>query len=40
MFNSTGEATLSDILMYGGFANDVPVSEVMHTEGGFLCYRY
>ncbi|MCJ1357635.1 MAG: hypothetical protein MMC33_007631 [Icmadophila ericetorum] len=40
MFNSTGEASLGDILMYGGFAEDVPVSKVMDTEGGFLCYRY
>ncbi len=40
MFNSTGEASTSDLLMYAGFAEDIPVSQVMNTEGGFLCYRY
>ncbi|KAK5996527.1 Tyrosinase ustQ [Cladobotryum mycophilum] len=40
MFNSTGNATINDMLMFGGFAEDVPVSSVMDTEGGFLCYRY
>lgn len=40
MFNSTGEASTSDPLMYAGFAEDIPVSQVMDTEGGFLCYRY
>lgn len=41
MFNSTdGEASLSDMLHYGGFAEDIPVSLVMDTEGGRLCYRY
>ena len=40
MFNSTGEASTSDLLMYAGFAKDIPVSQVMDTEGGFLCYRY
>jgi tyrosinase len=40
MFNSTGEATVDDVLMYGGFAEDIPVSKIMDTEGGFLCYTY
>ncbi|TIC95046.1 Tyrosinase ustQ [Colletotrichum higginsianum] len=41
MFNSTdGEASLSDMLHYGGFTEDIPVSLVMDTEGGRLCYRY
>jgi tyrosinase len=40
MFNSTGNATIDDMLMFGGFAEDIPVSKVMDTEGGFLCYRY
>lgn len=40
MYNSTGNATLDDILMYGGFAEDIPVSRVMDTKGGFLCYTY
>ncbi|QUC21780.1 uncharacterized protein UV8b_06024 [Ustilaginoidea virens] len=40
MFNSTGNATVSDMLMYGGFTDDVSVSSVMNTEGGFLCYKY
>ncbi|WDK18396.1 hypothetical protein CGRA01v4_09681 [Colletotrichum graminicola] len=41
MFNSTdGTASLSDTLQYGGFAEDIPVSWVMDTEDGFLCYRY
>ncbi|KAM0795969.1 hypothetical protein BDR22DRAFT_893659 [Usnea florida] len=40
MYNSTGEASTSDILMYAGFAEDIPVSQVMDTQGGFLCYRY
>lgn len=40
MFNSTGEASLTDVLMYGGFTEDISVSEVMDTEAGLLCYRY
>lgn len=40
MFNSTGNATLDDMLMYRGFAKDIPVSSVMDTEAGFLCYKY
>jgi len=40
MFNSSGEANLEDILMFGGFTGDVAVDQVMDTEGGLLCYRY
>ncbi|KAM3433970.1 hypothetical protein MY4824_005703 [Beauveria thailandica] len=40
MYNSTGNATLDDILMYGDFAQDIPVAKVMDTQGGFLCYKY
>lgn len=40
MYNSTDEATLSDILMYGGFVDDTSVASVMDTEGGGFCYRY
>lgn len=41
MVNSTGEdATLSGILPYGGFVDDIRVSQVMDTEGELLCYRY
>lgn len=40
MYNSTGNATVDDILMYGGFAKDIPVSSVMDTKGGVLCYTY
>lgn len=41
MYNSTEEnATIDDKLLYGGFAEDIPVSKVMNTENGFLCYRY
>lgn len=41
MFNSTNEnASVNDILLYGGFADDIPVSKVMDTENGILCYRY
>lgn len=40
MFKSTGNATVNDILMFGGFTEDVPVISVMNTEGGFLCYKY
>ncbi|ATY60946.1 di-copper centre [Cordyceps militaris] len=40
MFNSTGHASLDDVLLYGGFAEDMPVAKVMNTEGGFLCYKY
>lgn len=40
MFNSTGNATLTDPLMVGGFAADIPVAQVMNTQGGFLCYQY
>ncbi|OQD60729.1 hypothetical protein PENPOL_c021G06640 [Penicillium polonicum] len=40
MFNSTGNATIGDILLFGGFAENIPVSKVMDTQGGILCYRY
>ncbi|OAA72577.1 putative domain, di-copper centre [Cordyceps fumosorosea ARSEF 2679] len=40
MFNSTGNATLNDELLYGSFAASIPVAKVMDTEGGFLCYKY
>lgn len=41
MHNSTeNDASLESILVYGGFTVDIPVSEVMNTEGGTLCYRY
>ncbi|KHN99588.1 tyrosinase [Metarhizium album ARSEF 1941] len=34
MYNSTGPASRSDVLMYDRFTNDVAVGEVMSTEGG------
>lgn len=41
MVNSTSEdASLDSYLMYGGFADDIPVRNVIDTENGFLCYRY
>ncbi|KAK0615237.1 hypothetical protein B0T17DRAFT_381458 [Bombardia bombarda] len=41
MFNSTnGTASVNDMLLYAGFAKDMPVASVMDTEGRFLCYRY
>ncbi|KAK3949210.1 hypothetical protein QBC32DRAFT_379248 [Pseudoneurospora amorphoporcata] len=41
MFNSTpGEASLKDVLLYGGFTDDVLVERAMSTESGELCYRY
>ncbi|KAJ5528724.1 hypothetical protein N7527_002117 [Penicillium freii] len=40
MFNSTENATIGDILLFGGFAENIPVSKVMDTEGGILCYKY
>ena len=40
MFNSTGNATIGDILLFGGFAENIPVSKVMDTQGGILCYKY
>lgn len=41
MFNSTpGEANLKDVLLYGGFTEDVLVERAMSTESGELCYRY
>ncbi|KAH8785171.1 putative tyrosinase [Diaporthe sp. PMI_573] len=41
MHNSTGQdAGLDSMLVYGGFTDDIPVSHVMNTEGGKLCYRY
>lgn len=40
MFNSTDNATVNDMLLFGGFAEDIPVRDVMSTEGGLLCYKY
>ncbi|KAL0465169.1 hypothetical protein QR685DRAFT_538774 [Neurospora intermedia] len=41
MFNSTpGEASVKDVLLYGGFTEDVLVERAMNTENGELCYRY
>ncbi|KAK3348902.1 tyrosinase-like protein [Lasiosphaeria hispida] len=40
MFNSTGEASLDDTLMFGGFTEDIAVRQAMNTEAGLLCYRY
>lgn len=40
MYNSTGEASLSDPLMFAGFTEDMSVVDVMDTQGGPLCYRY
>lgn len=41
MHNSTAnDANLDSLLLYGKFARDIPVSKVMDTEGGVLCYRY
>ncbi|KAK7952803.1 Di-copper centre-containing protein [Apiospora aurea] len=41
MFNSTREnATVEDMLHYGGFVDDIHVSQVMDTQNGHLCYRY
>ena len=40
MFNSTGEASLSDALMFAGFTEDKTVLDVMDTQGDLLCYRY
>lgn len=40
MYNSTGEASVDDVLVFGGLVEDIPVSKVMSTENGFLCYRY
>lgn len=40
MHNTTEEASLDDMLLFGGLVPDVPVSKVMDTENGFLCYRY
>jgi tyrosinase len=33
-------AVMADVMHVLGLASDAPVSEVMNTEGGFLCYRY
>ncbi|KAG6028785.1 hypothetical protein E4U41_000588 [Claviceps citrina] len=40
MYNSSGAASPSDMLLYDGFADNVPVQEAMNTEGGKLCYTY
>ena len=40
MFNSTGEASLSDPLMFAGFTEDMSVFDVMDTQGDLLCYKY
>ena len=41
MFNSSkSNATVNDMLLFNGFAKDIPVRDVMSTEGGFLCYKY
>lgn len=40
MFNSTGPAGIDDMLLYGGLVPDIPVSQVMDTENGMLCYTY
>ncbi|KAH7391523.1 hypothetical protein BKA64DRAFT_756677 [Cadophora sp. MPI-SDFR-AT-0126] len=40
MYNSTGEASIGDMLVFGGLVEDVPVRTVMDTENGLLCYRY
>ncbi|KJX99738.1 tyrosinase tyrosinase: common central domain protein [Zymoseptoria brevis] len=41
MVNSTDEnASLQDVLMFGGLVENVPVWHAMDTENGKLCYRY
>ena len=37
---TSDDASLDKLLRYGGFVDDIPVRQVMDTEGGFLCYRY
>lgn len=37
---SSETASLDDILPMGGLAPDIPVSDIIKTEGDTLCYRY
>ncbi|KAH7131230.1 hypothetical protein EDB81DRAFT_950569 [Dactylonectria macrodidyma] len=38
--NAIGRAALADLLLVGGMAKDVRVSDVMSTTGSVLCYTY
>lgn len=38
--NGTIGATLQDVLTLKGLMSDISVSDIMDTEGGYLCYRY
>ena len=33
-------AVLADVMHMLGFAQDIPVQDVMDTQSGLLCYRY
>jgi tyrosinase len=38
--NATVGATIQDLLLFRGISEYIPVSYIMDTEGGHLCYRY
>lgn len=38
--DTSNAASLEDLLVLGGLAPDITVSQVMDTEGAELCYRY
>ena len=38
--NTTGKASLADLMPMGGLAPDLKVSHIMSTESDLLCYRY
>lgn len=38
--NSSREAGLDDLMLMGGFVEDVRARDVLDTMGGVLCYRY
>jgi tyrosinase len=37
---SEEQASVDDILLLGGLAPDIAVSQVLDTVGGLLCYQY
>ena len=38
--DTTTQASLRDLLAFGGFVTEIPVVDVMDTTSGPLCYRY